>query len=83
MSQRPDQTQMDAANKAMCYALRNPPDGGKPMKLKSIRKLVRKRNGKRPTLAAISLAACTFQDISFDKFQIALTLLSCCQVLIS
>ena len=32
--------QMDAANRAMCYALRNPGKDGKPMKLKSIQKLV-------------------------------------------
>ena len=60
---------MDAANKAMCYALRNPPDGGKPLKLKSIRKLVRKRNGKKPTVAAISMAALTFKDTSLTNLK--------------
>jgi len=78
MSQAPDQTQMDDANRAMCYALRNPPGGSKPLKLSSIRKLVRKRNGKKPTLAAISLAARTFKDTSFDQFEIAFDLLLSC-----
>ena len=32
--------QMDDANRAMCYALRNPGKDGKPMKLRSIQKLV-------------------------------------------
>lgn len=36
--------QMDDANRAMCYALRNPGKDGKPMKLRSIQKLVTHRN---------------------------------------
>ena len=50
--------QMDEASRAMCYALRNPGKGQKPVKLKNIRKLLRKKDGKsKPTLQAISLAA--------------------------
>ena len=60
-STMPDQTQMDDQNKAMCYALRNPPEG-KPLGLKTIKQLVKKKNGQRPSLQAISLAAKTFQE---------------------
>ena len=57
-----DQTQMDDFNEGLCWAYRHPPGGAKPLKLGSIRKLVRKTNGKRPTVQAISLAARTFKD---------------------
>ena len=57
-----EQSQMDDAGRAMCYALRNPPDGSKPMRLKQIRKLVRKKTGRIPTLQAISKAAIHFKD---------------------
>ena len=53
---------MDEANRAMCFALRNPPRGQKPTKLGDIQKLVRKTDGKRPTLQAIQQAASTFND---------------------
>ena len=46
----------------MCFALRNPPRGQKPTKLSDIQKLVRKTDGKRPTLQAIQQAASTFKD---------------------
>ena len=64
-----DQTQMDDQNRAMCYVLRNPPGGAKPIPLKDIRKVVRKRRGnKKPTLQAISLAARTYKDILIADF---------------
>ena len=31
---------MDAANRAMCFALRNPGEGSKPMKYEAIQKMV-------------------------------------------
>jgi hypothetical protein len=46
---------MDAANKALCFALRR-----SGTKLKDIRKLVKKTDGKRPSLSAISQAARSF-----------------------
>ena len=69
--------QMDEASRAMCWALRNPPGGQKPMKLKDIRKLIlkkreKKRPGqaigqKRPTLQAISLAAKTYKKVKKQR----------------
>ena len=57
------QGQMDEATRAMCYALRNPGPGKSPTKLKDIRKMVYKKDGRtRPTLAAIALAASTFKE---------------------
>ena len=53
---------MDAANRAMCYALRNPPPGQMRAQLVDIQKVVRKTDGQRPTLKAISLAAASFMD---------------------
>ena len=54
---------MDDANRAMCYALRHPPAGGaKPMKYKDIRKLVRKTDGRLPTVQSIYEAAATWMD---------------------
>lgn len=54
--------QMDEASRAMCYALRNPGRGQKPVPLKQIRKMVTKKNTrKKPTLQAISQAAKTYQ----------------------
>lgn len=46
---------MDSANKAICCAMRKT-----EAKLKDIRKLVKKTDGKRPSLAAISMAAASF-----------------------
>ena len=54
--------QMDDANRGICYALRFPPDGSKPTKLNDIRKVVRKKNGQKPTLQAIALAASSYKD---------------------
>ena len=56
--------QMDDANRAICYALRNPAGGGKPMPLNEIQKMVHKKGNKkeRPSLSAISLAALTFKN---------------------
>ena len=53
--------QMDDANRGICYILRNPPPGQKKTKLADIRKVVRKMDGKKPTIAAISLAAITYK----------------------
>ena len=53
---------MDDGQRAMCYALRHPPGRAKPMKLNDIQELVRKTNGREPTLQAISGAARTYMD---------------------
>ena len=55
---------MDSANRALCYALRNPGKGLKKTPLKDIRKqkLVRKTDGTIPTEGAISYAAKTYKD---------------------
>ena len=49
---------MDVANQAMCYALRNPPKGGKPTKHTDIIKLVRKKDGTRPTTGGAFISRC-------------------------
>ena len=54
--------QMDDANRAMCYALRNPPRGEKATPLKDIRRMVRMKSGQRPGLSAIQTAASTYTD---------------------
>jgi len=51
---------MDEANRAKCWAYRNPPKGIMKIKFKDIRKLVQKTDGKRPTLGSISDAAKAF-----------------------
>ena len=54
--------QMDDANRAVCYALRNPPREVKKIPLKDIRKLVWKKDGRtHPTLQGISGAAAAFK----------------------
>ena len=53
---------MDDANRGMCYALRHPGNGKTPMKFKDIRKLVKKKNNKRPTIGAIQQAAANFRN---------------------
>jgi hypothetical protein len=59
---------MDEATRAMCYALRNPGPGKSPTKLKDIRKMVFKKDGRtRPTLAAIALAARNFKEEKFKR----------------
>ena len=51
---------MDLANRALCYALRHPPNGMSKAKYKDIAKVVKKRDGKKPTHAAIAQAAASF-----------------------
>ena len=53
---------MDMANKAICYAHRNPPPGCKKTKLEDIQKIVCNTAGGEVTLQAISLAAKTFHE---------------------
>ena len=53
--------QMDLANKAICYAMRNPPAGHKKMPYKDIQKMVRKTDGSKPQIAAICQAAQNFK----------------------
>ena len=55
---------MDEAARAMCYAFRHPGSGQKPLKLKVIQKLLKKKDAKnRPSLAAISQAAANFTAV--------------------
>ena len=51
---------MDLRSRALCFALRHPPEGQKKMKLEDIQKLVKKTDGKKPSLTAISDAAKTY-----------------------
>ena len=53
---------MDISNRALCFALRHPPKGQKKMKFDDIQKLVRKTDGKKPSLGAIAEAAKTFNQ---------------------
>jgi len=53
---------MNNANRAMCFALRNPPRGEKPLRFSAIRKIVRKTDGTRPSIQAIQKAASTYKD---------------------
>ena len=46
----------------MCYALRHRPGGAKAIPLKDIRLVVRKPNGSRVSIQAISKAAKTYKD---------------------
>ena len=55
---------MNQANRAMCYALRHPGPGMAPTKYNVIQKLVRKTNGKKPSLGAIAEAA---RDFKIEK----------------
>ena len=52
--------QMDMANRALCYALRNPPKGTKKTKYSDIVKVVRKKDGHRPTESSVAEAAANF-----------------------
>jgi hypothetical protein len=52
--------QMDTANRAKCFALRNPPGDQKKTKLKDIVRLVTKLDGSRPSLGAVAEAANSF-----------------------
>ena len=51
---------MDDANRALCYAHRNPPNGVKKTPYKVLKTLVRKQNGRRPSVSAMSQAARDF-----------------------
>ena len=53
---------MDDANRALCYAMRHPGQGQKPMPYNDIRKHVRKTNGRKPSIGAISEAAQDFMQ---------------------
>ena len=59
MGKQATSSQMDMANRALCYALRNPPPGVEKTKLCDIvkQKLVKKMDGSVPTPGAISEAA--------------------------
>ena len=48
----PSSAKMNIANRAMCWALRNPPKGIKVTKLGDIRKSVRKTDGTKPSIGA-------------------------------
>ena len=52
--------QMDDATRAMCYALRHLGRGHKPMKYVDIRKVVKKTDGKRPSVQAIAQAVASY-----------------------
>ena len=52
--------QMDEANRAKCWALRNPPKGIVKTKFKDLKKLVHKTDGKRPSIGAMAEAAKNF-----------------------
>ena len=55
---------MDHINhRSKCWALRNPPKGHLKTKLKDIRKLVKKTDGKRPSIGAIQEAAESFGTV--------------------
>ena len=53
---------MSEEDRAMCWALRNPPRGGVKVKLADIRKMLKKKDGQRPGLSAIGKAAKTYKD---------------------
>jgi hypothetical protein len=48
---------MDIVNKAICYAMRNPPKGTKKTKYIDIAKLVKKTDGRHPTIGAVAIAS--------------------------
>ena len=53
--------QMDDANRAMCYALRHPGPGQKPLPYTDIRKVMRKKNGKHPSIPAMSMCVAQYK----------------------
>lgn len=53
--------QMDLPNKAICYAMRNPPNGSPKMKFKDLLKMVCKTDGTKPTIGAMCDAAKNFK----------------------
>jgi hypothetical protein len=52
---------MDLANKAICYAMRNPPKGHPKMPYNKIKDLVFKTDGSKPKISAMSEAALNFK----------------------
>ena len=52
---------MDLANRALCFALRNPPEGTPKTPYNKIRELVRKTDGTKPTPGAMCDAAKNFK----------------------
>jgi hypothetical protein len=54
--------QMDIANRAICFTLRNPPKGQKKVPYKDILKVVRKTDGTTPSIAGICFAAMSFRE---------------------
>ena len=57
---KPKLARMDDTNRALCYALRNPPKGTKPMTLSEIVKKGKKTDGTRPTFGGVAHAVKTF-----------------------
>ena len=53
---------MDAANKALCYYYRHPPDASKPMAYSEICKLVRRTDGEHPSVGGVFEAVQTFHQ---------------------
>ena len=53
--------QMDQPNKAICYAMRNPPKGQKKMPFHDIVELVFKTDGTKPSIGAMCEAAKNFK----------------------
>ena len=53
---------MDEANRAMCYALRNPPAGNKKVSLKDIAGMVVKKDGSHPSIGGVLKAAKEFKE---------------------
>ncbi len=59
--------QMDDANRAMCYALRHPGPGQKPLPYTDIRKVVRKKNGRHPSIPAMSMCVAQYKAFKHKK----------------
>ena len=53
---------MSLATRALCYAMRNPPQGMRKYKLEEVRGVIAKNDGLPPSLGAISEAGRTFMD---------------------
>ena len=53
----PEVSQMDLANRALCFAGRNPPPGVKKTPYSVLRMYVKNKNGDPPTDGAMSMAA--------------------------
>jgi hypothetical protein len=55
---------MDLANRALCFAYRNPPPGVEKTPFKDIVKLVKKKDGSRPKIGAVAEAASSFKNVA-------------------